>query len=65
MKAFAYVKIIDGEVHREYFTKHGMHMNAMGKEVMARRITQHIWKTFLVRQAPPITSKWRQEFMDN
>jgi hypothetical protein len=65
MKAFEYVKIIDSEVHREYFTKHGMHVNTMGKELMARRITQHIRKTFLVRQTPPITLKWRQESMDN
>jgi hypothetical protein len=53
MKAFEYVKIIDSEVHREYLMKHGMHMNTMGKELMARRITQHIRKTFLVRQIPP------------
>jgi hypothetical protein len=64
IKASQYVKIIDSEVHREYFTKHGMHMNTMGKELMAWRITQHIRKTFLVRQTPPITLKWRQESMD-
>jgi hypothetical protein len=65
MKASEYVKIIDSEVHREYFTKHGMHMNTMGKELMARRITQHTRKTFLVRQTSPPPLKWRQESMDN
>jgi hypothetical protein len=46
MKQFEHVKIIDSELHREYFTKHGMHMKKAGKEVMAQRIVEHIREIF-------------------
>jgi hypothetical protein len=48
---FQYVQILDSEVQ----TEHGLHMNTVGKELMAQRITDHIRKTLLVRKTPPIT----------
>jgi hypothetical protein len=61
MKIFEHVKILDSEVQREHFTRHGLHMNTVGKELMAQRITDHIRKTLLVRKTPPIILKWRQD----
>jgi len=60
-----YVKILDSEVQREHYTKHGLHMNTVGKELMAQRITDHIRKTLSVRKTPPIILKWRQDHTDN
>ena len=60
-----YVKILDSEVQREHYTKHGLHMNTVGKELMAQRITDHIRKTLSVRKTPPIILKWRQDHMDS
>jgi len=60
-----YVKILDNEVHREHYTRHGLNMNTVGKELMAQRIMDHIRKTLLVRKTPPIILKWRQDHMDN
>jgi hypothetical protein len=40
-------------------------MNTVGKELMAQRITDHIRKTLLVRNTPPIIFKWRQDLMDS
>jgi len=34
MKQYEHVKITDSELHRKYFTRHGMHMNLAGKELI-------------------------------
>ena len=65
MKMFEYVQIIDSEVQTEHFTRHGLHMNTVGKELMVQRITDHIRKTLLVRKTPPIILKWRQDLTDS
>jgi hypothetical protein len=65
MKMFAYVQILDSEVQKEHVTRHGLHMNTVGKELMAQRILDHIRKTMLVRKTPPIILKWRQEITDS
>jgi hypothetical protein len=46
MKLFDFVKIIDSGLQREQFTKHGLHMNIVGKELMAQRIPDHIREIF-------------------
>ena len=38
MKAHVNVEIVKVNLNRGAFTKHGQHMNAMGKELMAKRI---------------------------
>jgi hypothetical protein len=38
MKAFKHVTVVKIDADRELFTKHGLHMNSLGKE----RITKHI-----------------------
>ena len=65
MKMFEYVQIPDSEVQREHFTRNGLNMNTIRKELMAQRITDHIRKTLLVRKTPPIILKWRQDLMDS
>ena len=65
MKMFEYAKVLDSEAQREHFTRHGLHMNTMGKELMAQRITDQIRKTLSVRKTPPIVLKWRQDFTDS
>ena len=65
MKMFEYVQILDSEIQREHFTRHELHMNTVGKELLAQRITDHIRKTLLVRKTHPIILKWRQDLTDN
>jgi hypothetical protein len=65
MKMCEYVQILDSEIQREHFTRHGLHMNIVGKELMAQRIKDHIRKTLFVRKTPPIILKWRQDLTDN
>lgn len=63
MKLFDYVKIINSDLQREHFTKHGLHRNIVGKELMAQRIPDHIRKIFLGRQTSPIILKLWQELI--
>jgi len=46
MKMFEYVKLLDSQVQREHFTRHGLHMNTVGKELMTQRIADNIRKPF-------------------
>jgi hypothetical protein len=52
-------------MHREHFTRHGLHMNTVGKELVAQRITDHIRKIFLKRQTSSIILKWKQDLTDS
>jgi hypothetical protein len=63
MKQFEHVKIIDSELQRKYFTKHGMHMNTAGKEIMAQRIAEHIRETLSMRKTSTITLQWKQDMV--
>jgi len=63
---FEYVKILDSEVPRDHFTRHGLHMNTVGKELMAQRITDHFRKPLLLRKKThPIILKWRQDLTNS
>jgi hypothetical protein len=61
MKQFEHVNIINSELHRKYFTKHGMHMNTAGKEQTAQRLAEHISETFSKKETSPITLQWKQD----
>jgi hypothetical protein len=61
MKIFENVIIIDSNIHREHFTKHGLHMNIKGKEQMALKVTDCIKKIFDERKTSPITLKWKYD----
>jgi hypothetical protein len=61
MKQFEHVNIINSELHRKYFTKHGMHMKTAGKEQMTQRLAERIWETFSKKETSPITLQWKQD----
>jgi lysophospholipase L1-like esterase len=43
------VKILETSLEREYFTKHGMHLNSSGKECIAKRLAIVV-KSFLKKK---------------
>jgi hypothetical protein len=45
MKAHANVEVMKVNVDRGAFTEHGQHMNATGKEVMAKKTAESIMHT--------------------
>jgi hypothetical protein len=61
MKQFEHVKISDSELQRKYFTKHGNHMNKIGKEIMALRIAENIRETFSNGTTSTIILQWKKD----
>jgi len=42
-KVYDNVTIVDSNLHRKCFTKHGLHLNKYGKEWLAKQIATHIY----------------------
>jgi len=60
MKVHDNTEVIKVNLDRGAFTKHGQHMNNMGKELMAKRITEAIKHTLKVCKKTPIVMKWKE-----
>jgi len=62
-KAYNNVTIIESNLHRKYFTRHGMHLNKHGKEGLSKQIATQIHR--LVennsKDTPIIPLKWKIE----
>ena len=61
MQVHEYTEVVKVNLDRRAFAKHGQHMNAMGKELMAKRITKAIKHTFKVHDKTPIFLKWKED----
>ena len=55
MKPYNHVKIIDVDVDRQHFTRHGLHLNGRGKEEMGKKIGEVLRD--VIRQNRNITDK--------
>jgi len=57
LKCFGKVELIEAVSEREFYTKHGQHLNSRGKVSMASRIA---WtsESMLKRKVYPISGKW-------
>jgi hypothetical protein len=60
MKQYEQVKLIDCDLQRKCFTRHGMHMNLTGKELMSQRIMEHINELFSKKETSTISLQWTQ-----
>ena len=61
IRKFLKVQVIKVDLDRRGFTKHCQHMNAKGKELMAKRISAAIKHTLMVCQKTPISMKWKED----
>jgi hypothetical protein len=61
MKVFENTEVIEAYLDRRGFTKHDQHMNAKGKELMAKRISAAIKRTLKVCEKTPINLKWKED----
>ena len=57
MKVFENTEVIEVDLDRRGFTRHGQHMNAKGKELMAKKIVAAIRCTLKVYENMPISMK--------
>lgn len=60
MSVFSNVKVINSVSHREYYTKHGLHLNNIGKEEMASRIIEQCNDFLKPNESPPIFLQWNK-----
>jgi len=58
MSVFSNVRVVNSVSHREYYTKHGLHLNNIGKEEMASRIIEQCKDSRKPNESPPIFLQW-------
>lgn len=65
-KDYNNVATIDTDLHRKYFTRHGMHLNKLGKEWLSKQIATQInrFVESKSKDAPTIPLKWKIEPID-
>jgi hypothetical protein len=55
---------MDVDQNREYFMKHGMHFNGLGKEVLCKQTANVIYELFQIKEILPICMNWEIDQMD-
>jgi hypothetical protein len=65
VKSVGNVKIVQTNLNRDDFTRHGLHLNLSGKEKMAKLIRESIKQLIARKKAPPFISKWREELINH
>jgi hypothetical protein len=53
VKTFNHALFLGIDYNRKFFTSHGQHLNALGKELLANQIVQHIQTVFEEKVLPP------------
>lgn len=61
---FKHIEAVDVDVNREHFTQHGLHMNASGKEKIARKISNVVRKIVTRKKVQPVILKWKETLME-
>ena len=64
MKRLDYLKMIETNLNKEYFTQHGLHMNTAGKEWMVRLIASNIKQTLTWHTTSLPTSLEQKDHME-
>ena len=61
MKVHETAEVIKVNSERKCYTKHGQHMNATGKELMAKNIVEAIKHSLKLHKKTPIVMKWKDD----
>jgi uncharacterized iron-regulated protein len=59
MKNKEMVKILDYDITREGFTRHGQHLNSTGKSKLAQPITQYLTRLSINNNTDSVPMKWK------
>jgi hypothetical protein len=57
-KIYRHVSVIETVNNRLLFTKHGMHLNETGKELLTKQLVLHIFSILDVVKVKPISMGW-------
>ena len=55
------VKVLETGLKREYFTKHGLHLNLPGKECIAQELARAVRSFFKEEKMSPISLHWKDD----
>jgi len=58
MKPHKHVSIVTADIDRRFFTRHGLHMNNLGKEKIASKVSA-IVKNVFQKQKEKISLSWK------
>jgi hypothetical protein len=61
MKLSEHVTVLETPQDREYFTRHGLHLNGYGKEAICRQLALSIGKLYQHTETPPISLSWEDK----
>ena len=61
MKQYNNVKILETDLERKYFTKHGLHLNSSGKECITLKLATVIKSFFLTERMSLIYLHWKDD----
>ena len=61
MKIYGNAEVIKVNLERRYYTRHGLHMNVTGKELMAKNIIETIQYILKPSKRTPLAMKWKNE----
>ena len=64
MKNKVNVRLLEQETNREDFTKHGLHLNATGKEKVVKVMSLNISQILETKMKHPVILKWRPTHSD-
>jgi hypothetical protein len=65
MKAFMHVRVVKIDLDRELFTKHGLHMNNLGKERIMKHTATMVLAVLQKKTQEPISIHWKTNQEDD
>ena len=62
MELFENTRVFDMDPERSYYTRHGLHMNSYGKDLLAKKLAEEVRRIFLRSQkTEPIVLPWIED----
>jgi hypothetical protein len=58
VKLYSNVQLLEANLDRNYFTRHGMHLNHKGKELYSQQLATMVEEVFRKEQSVPISIPW-------
>jgi hypothetical protein len=61
MKCYEHVTVINHDFKREFYTRHGLHLNNLGKDCLSKSIAS-IYSTTLHKEIRSIHLSWKEKY---
>ena len=64
-KIFGHMSVMEVDPNREYYTKHGHHLNNHGKAKVAKQLSLQLLSVLLWKKDIPISLSWTKDHANN